>query len=400
MTSVVERGQHIRLYLESMGRLGDALAHYGDLPVFVFGGIPGEEVIVEVVRHPRKYIAAQVVEVVSPSQYRVSSPCGYFGQCTGCQWQHISYEYQLQLKREAVQDALNRVGQLDGVSVLPTIPSKQELGYRNHARFTVGPNGSLGFVHRERRRFVEIDDCLLMDPWINGALGQLQRKCAETTQVAVRYGPGTGDWLIQPTLKSPNIPLETGKKHYRDSLLGINFRVAASSFFQVNIPQAELLTTLVRAGLNLSGNELLVDAYAGVGTFAGLLAPYSRKVIAIEESLSAIQDAEENLAPFSNIELRRAKVEEALDGLEVPVDAVVVDPPRVGCHQGALESLIRLASPRLVYVSCEPTALARDLKVLKRGAYHIESVQPVDMFPQTHHVECVATLVLDPTDLQ
>ena len=117
MTPVVERGQHIRLYLESMGRLGDALAHYEDLPVFVLGGIPGEEVIVEVVRDSRKYIAAQVVEVLSPSQYRVSPPCGYFGQCTGCQWQHISYEYQLQLKREAVQDALSRVGLSTGCVV-------------------------------------------------------------------------------------------------------------------------------------------------------------------------------------------------------------------------------------------------------------------------------------------
>ncbi len=395
MTTVaVERGQRLRLVLESVGQLGDSLAHYQDKPVFVFGGIPGEEVVVEVVRLRKQYIAAQVVEVLTPSPHRVSPPCPYYGDCTGCQWQHVSYDHQLHLKREAVLDALRSVEGLSHVAVLPTLPSKQQFGYRNHARFTIGPEGTLGFVHRERRRFVEIRECLLMDPRINDSLGRLQGHCGETTQLSIRYGPDTGDWLIQPTLKAADMPLETGQKHYKDSILGVPFRVAASSFFQVNIKQAELLVRLVRTGLQLTGGEVVLDAYAGVGTFAALLAPHAARVIAIEESASAIQDAGENLAAFLNVQIRQGKVEDLLADLDVPVHAVVVDPPRAGCHPGTLESLMKLAAQRLVYVSCDPTTLARDLRLLTQGPYDIETVQPVDMFPQTHHVECVATLAL------
>ena len=394
MTTLLERGQRLRLVLESMGRLGDAVAHHEGSPVFVFGGIPGEEVVVEVVRHRKQYIAAQVVEVVTPSPHRVATPCPYVGDCTGCQWQHISYDHQLHLKREAVLDALYTVGGLSEVDVLPVLPSDQQFGYRNHARFTVGPEGRLGFVHRERRRFVDIPRCLLMDPWINETLDTLQGRCDETTQLSMRYGSGTGEWLIQPTLKSAGVPLETGQKHYRESLLDTPFRIAAASFFQTNTRQAERLIGLMVDALSLSGGEVVVDSYAGVGTFAALLAPHAAKVIAIEESASAIQDAEQNLAAFSNVEIRPGKTEDVLDGLGMPVDAAIVDPPRVGCHPRTLESLMRLAPPKLVYVSCDPVSLARDLKILSDGPYRVESVQAVDMFPQTHHVECLTTLTL------
>ena len=394
MTTTVERGQRLRLVLETMGRLGDALAHHEGREVFVFGGIPGEEVIAEVVRYPKRYIAAQVVEVVTPSPHRVATPCPYVGDCTGCQWQHISYDHQLLLKREAVLDALRAVGGLSEVDVLPVLPSDQQFGYRNHARFTVGPEGRLGFVHRERRRFVDIPRCLLMAPWINETLDTLQGRCDETTQLSMRYGSGTGEWLIQPTLKSAGVPLETGQKHYRESLLDTPFRIAAASFFQTNTRQAERLIGLMVDALSLSGGEVVVDSYAGVGTFAALLAPHAARVIAIEESASAIQDAEQNLAAFSNVEIRPGKTEDVLDGLGMPVDAAIVDPPRVGCHPRTLESLMRLAPPKLVYVSCDPVSLARDLKILSDGPYRVESVQPVDMFPQTHHVECLTTLTL------
>ncbi len=394
MAMLVERGQHVKLTLDGMGRLGEAMAMLDDKPVFVFGGIPGEEVVAEVIRERRHYIAAQVIEVVKASPHRIQSPCPYFGPCTGCQWQHIDYSHQLELKRHTVEDALTRVGGINNVPVLPTWPSPQEYGYRNHARFTIGSQGRLGFVHKERRRFVDIDSCMLMDAGINGALSQLQSRCAETTQLSVRYSPSGGSWLIQPALANPEIPLESGQKQYQEVMGGVSFRVAASSFFQVNIPQAEAVANLVRESLQLSGRETLVDAYAGVGTFAALLSPHAAKVIAIEESASAIKDAGENLALFPNVEIRQGKTEAVLGELEGEVDAVVLDPPRAGCQRQALESLMKLAPTRVAYVSCDPETLARDLKVLTTGPYSIEAVQPVDMFPQTHHVECVAILSL------
>jgi 23S rRNA (uracil1939-C5)-methyltransferase len=391
-TQDVKQDERLRLTLDGMGRLGEGLATLEGRRLFVFGGIPGEEVVAEVLRWRRRYGAAQVVEVVSPSPSRVSPACPYFGACTGCQWQHIDYQRQLELKREAVKDALLRVGGLEGVPVAPVIPAPELFGYRNHARFTVGPDGMLGFVHRETRRFVPIQRCLLMHPWINEALAGLQGRCGETTQLSIRYGINTGEFLIQPALKGPDIPLPSGQKHYHECLNGRRFRIASPSFFQVNTRQAERMVDLVRERLAPSGGELLVDAYAGVGTFAVLLAPFVRKVIAIEESVSAVEDALVNAQGIGNVEFIQGKTEEVLGQLGGVPDAVVLDPPRTGCHRRALEALMELLPRRVVYVSCDPPTLARDLKVLCQGPFRLEEVQPIDMFPQTYHIECVATL--------
>ncbi|MCH8745221.1 MAG: 23S rRNA (uracil(1939)-C(5))-methyltransferase RlmD [Chloroflexi bacterium] len=393
----VERGQLLTLTLESWGRLGEAMASYNGMDVFVFGGIPGERVVAQVQRVRRKYIAATVVEVLEASEFRVEPPCPYYGSCTGCQWQHLAYDAQLRAKREQVVDALERVGgfsALDGtgLNVLPVLDSPRQLGYRNHARMTIGANGALGFVHRETRQFVRIDNCMLMHPGVNQLLSKIQDKCAETTQLSIRAGEETEDYLIQPTMKNPAIPVSTGQKHYAESLNGRRFRVASPSFFQVNIQQASQLIDLVRNALDLKGTEVLLDAYTGVGTFAILLAPFVGRVIAVEESSAAVADAKENAVGLDNVEFVLGKTEHVLATLEEKPDIVVLDPPRAGCQQEALRSLIKLSPPRVVYVSCDPETLARDLKLLCQGPYQVSSIQPLDMFPQTHHVECVAVL--------
>ena len=383
----------LRLSLESWGPLGDALAHHDGIEVRVFGGIPGEEVMAEVIRRRRDYTAARVVEVLTPSPHRTSAPCPYFGACTGCQWQHMEYDHQLEVKAQMVADALRDVGGFNSPPVLPTLGSPEEYGYRNHARPTVGRRyGDLGFVNRESRRFVPIAQCLLMHPRINQSLGQLVGVCKETSQLSVRWGVNTGDFLIQPAMKSPEVPLPSGQKHYRESLEGREFRIAASSFFQVNTHQAERLVDLVREGLQLSGDDVMVDAYAGVGVFAILLAPHAREVVAIEDSASAVEDAKFNAAGVDGVRFLQGKTEDVLAQLEVRPQGVILDPPRAGCQSAALEALMRLEPRRVVYVSCDPETLARDLSILCRGPFHLERVQPVDMFPQTHHIECVATL--------
>lgn len=380
------------LDLTGIGRLGEALARLDEQHVFVFGGIPGEHVEVEMLRRRRKYLAARVRKVLSPSPDRIEPPCPYFGHCTGCQWQHISYQHQLALKKDAVRDAFSRIGELENAPILDVLPAPEQFGYRNHARFTIGPEGALGFVHRETRRFVRIDHCMLMHPRINEMLSQLQGKCAETTQLSIRCGINTGDYLIQPRLRNPDVPLETGQTHYSESLLGNRFRVASPSFFQVNTRQAERMAGLVRSKLGLDGSGTLVDAYAGVGTFAVLMAPFASQVIAIEDSSAAVEDAEVNTTGSPNIRFMLGKTEDVLGQLEERPDAVIMDPPRKGCHPQALEALKKAAPARVVYVSCDPATLARDLKVLCDGTFQLVSVQPVDMFPQTHHLECVAIL--------
>jgi 23S rRNA (uracil1939-C5)-methyltransferase len=383
------------LTLDRFGTLGDTVAEFEGREINVFGGIPGERVVCRIVRYRRRrkaVVSGIVTDVLEPSPHRVAPPCPYFGPCSGCQWQHIDYAHQLDLKREAVRQAVDEYDSLRGTEVGETMPSEEVLGYRNHARFTVRRSGSLGFVNRITRRFVKIDECLLMAPGINELLSRLQGRSGATSQLSIRYGVNSGEWLIQPRLSINEVGLEAGQSHYTERLLGRSFRIGSPSFFQVNTAQAERLIGLVKRRLRLRGRETVVDAYAGVGTFAVLLAEHAEKMIAVEESDAAVADARVNTAGIDNVEIVLGKVEDVIDDLDIVPDAVVLDPPRAGCQAQVLEAVARWRPGRVCYVSCDPSSLARDLDIMARSGFAVESIEPVDMFPQTYHVECVATL--------
>jgi len=363
--------------------------------VFAAYGIPGEEAVVEIERHSKDYLMGRVVEVLSPSPHRVEAPCPYFGSCGGCQWQHIDYPFQLELKARVVGEQLRRIGKFAEPSVAATVAAEERWHYRNHARFSTDRQGQLGFVSLLRRRFVRIDHCRIMHPWINGVLERLQGKCAGLHQVAIRYGVRTEQALIHPSLKEIDDSIPSGQASYEEELLGKRFRISGASFFQVNIRQAEVLIEVVREKLSLAQDQLLLDAYAGVGTFAVLLAPYVKRVIAIEESPAAVADAVINQAGIKNVVFYQGKVEQILPELRQRPQAAILDPPRVGCHPDTIAAILKRPPARLVYVSCDPATLARDLRALCQSGYRLQEVQPVDMFPQTFHVECVATLVRD-----
>ena len=393
-------GQHtevaetLRLSLTDMAFQGGAIGRHDGQVVFAAYGIPGEEAIVQVERRSKDYLTGRVVEVLSPSPHRVEAPCPYFGTCGGCQWQHIDYSHQIELKAHIVADQLRRIGKFQEPVVLPTIPAVETWNYRNHARFSAGRrHGDLGFTTPLRHRFLPIDRCLIMHPWINDVLERLQGKCAGLHQVAVRYGVKTGQALIHPSVEEIDPSVPSGQPWYEEELLGKRFRISGASFFQVNTLQAEVLAEVVRQRLALEPHQVLLDAYAGVGTFAVLLAPYVQQVIAVEESSSAVADAVINQAGIDNITFYEGKVEAILPELTQRPDAAILDPPRVGCHPQALAAVLVLAPARLVYVSCDPATLARDLRALCDGGYRLLEVQPVDMFPQTYHTEVVATLV-------
>ena len=387
-------GDKLELILDGMVSSGECAASWNGEPATVFGGIPGERVLAELVRKQRDRIAARVVEVLDPSPHRITPKCEYFWPCTGCQWQHISYEHQLELKQEWIAAKLVEKSVLQGLIVQPPIASQGTISYRNHARFTIGPGGTLGYVNYITRRFVQINRCDLMHPGINNALAKLQGHCAETTQLSIRYGGNTGDYLIQPKLVGGDIGLESGQKHYIESMLGREFRVASPSFFQVNTATAEVMVKMVGEQLELTSEDTLVDAYAGVGVFATLLADRCKQVIAIEESSAAVKDARVNAEGISNIEFRLGKTEDIMGNLEIGPDAVILDPSRQGCDRRALEATIKLAPKKIAYVSCEPTALANDLAILVEGPFQVNLVQPIDLFPNTHHTECLVILSL------
>lgn len=404
-TAPKEKIETAELVLSAMSPMGDAVAVFEGQPINVFGGIPSERVVARIYRYRRRkrsIISAIVVDVLDASPERITPPCPFYGPCSGCQWQHISYDLQLRLKREAIEAQLREYPSLISAVVSSTRAAPAPFNYRNHARFTVRFGGQIGFSNRITRRFVRIDECMIMDDGINDALTKLQDKAVETTNISVRYGVNTGDRLIQPDLQEPDLAVTSGQTHYVEELLERPFRVASPSFFQVNTRQAERLVLLIRERLDLTGVETVVDAYSGVGIFAILLAPYVRKSIAIEESHAAITDAMENAGDLQNVVFVEAKTEHAMTSLvteydlDGPPDAVILDPPRVGCQREALDALLEMRPRKVVYVSCDPPSLARDLDILVGSGYKLDTVEPVDMFPQTYHVECVATLSASP----
>ena len=385
-----EPPETIQLVLEEMTPSGECIAHFDGHHALISQGLPGETVFAEVYTHKNGQKDGHVIEVLEPSEYRKEARCQYYGPCSGCQLQHVDYQHQLKIKTGFVAAAFKETG-LPIDCIAETLGCDDPWEYRNHARFTVR-KGVLGFTNRFSHRFVQIDHCELMHPWINDSLQKLQGKCSETTQLSMRYGTATGSWLIQPPLKSVAVRVESGQTYYHEAILNNKFRVGSPSFFQVNTKQAEKMVALLRESLKLSGNNVLVDAYAGVGTFAVLMAPFASQVVAIEESSSAIKDAIENIKGVNNVKLIEGKTEEVLSQLAIKPDAIIVDPARVGCAPGTIAALVRFAVPRLAYVSCDPKSLARDIKLLTSGGYMLERVQPVDLFPHTYHVECIASL--------
>ena len=392
-------GDQFQTTLNGINDSGETLSEIRGAPVEVTGGLPGEKVVVEVQKRFPERIVAKVVEVLEQAEERVVPECEYFLTCSGCQWQHASYDYQLQLKQARVQREIDKYQSLSQVVVDATIGSESQLGYRNHGRFTVGKKddgGKIGYINAVTRRFVKIDRCLLMNEQINKVLDLAQDNVAGQTQVAIRAGSNTDSMLIQPRMNLSHIGLVTGEQHYEEEVRGFRFRVAASSFFQVNTSQLSRAIDEVRDLLDLDGTEVMVDAYCGVGVFTVLLAPYVRKIVGIEESASAIEDAGLNSKDILNIEFVEGKTEHILNTLNQHIDVLLLDPPRVGCHPDVLDSVIKLKPEKVLMISCEPEAMARDLNLLcSTGIYSLETIRPVDMFPQTRHVETISMLRLE-----
>ncbi len=388
--------QRFTIELEHAGDEGETVGYRDDgKAVLASYGISGERVVVEVREEYPSHIIAEVVEVVRASPQRVEPPCPHFGVCGGCQLQHISYEEQGRIKRGVVANQIRRIGRIVAPPVAPILAAENPWNYRNNARFTVRREGEVGFTHWHTHRFEPIDECLIMDPRVNDIKRRLEGALtSRERQLAVRIGRKTGDTLVHPALNISGVErgVETGQKDYQERLFHTDFRVSAASFFQVNTAQAERMIALVRDRLQLRPSDTIVDAYAGVGSFAALLAPLTGRVIAIEESAAAVRDAEVNLAPFSNTEIVHAKTEDALQELDEHVDAVILDPPRAGCCPQVVDSIRRLKPSRITYVSCDPSTLARDLRRIILAGYRLTDVTPIDMFPQTYHIESVSTL--------
>jgi 23S rRNA (uracil1939-C5)-methyltransferase len=380
-------------------------------------GLPGECVTIAVEapmpppKRRKRYWKARpprvrITEIHHASPQRIQASCPVFGLCGGCQLQHMRYEAQLEWKRSIVQELLHEAGGFVHPPVLETEPCDIPWHYRNHMRFSVNRDGQPGLTARGTHRVLPLETCPIAHIQINRALNVLSAVPNQRPQVLIRCGEATGQMLIQPhpdtniAQQLAEVGLDLHTETMEERLGGELFRIRPSSFFQTNTAQAEKMAAMALEGLMVSVQHsherprTIVDAYCGVGTFALLLARHVDKVIAIEESASAIKDAQWNLREVSNVEILKGKVEELLPTLGGHIDGLVIDPPRAGCQQAVLDALAQHPVDRIVYVSCEPSTLARDLNILchLHPTYRLLSVQPLDMFPQTAHIECVATL--------
>lgn len=404
----------IELELTAMAHGGSALGRHEGRVIFVPYAIPGEVVRVRLTKEHTRWARADLVEVVRPSPHRVEPPCPYFGpdKCGGCQFQHIDYDGQVRFKQEVVADQLARIGKLE-VTVEDAIGAAHPWDYRNNVQFHVTDEGYLGFLTADTNNIIPVEDCLIIDPLLDEMWTAFDMHWPEIYRLNLRCGSASGDRMAVFELEEyedfdieVDFPVSCilmmpdgeavvlmGEPSLIEYVAGREYRISAGSFFQVNTGGAEALVALVREVLEPGRGDTLLDLYCGVGLFGLSLAGEVGRVVGVESEPSAAADFVFNARELDTVELLEGKVQQVLGGVEGPVDLVVLDPPRAGAGERVMGEVARLRPRRIAYVSCDPATLARDARHLVDAGYHLEMVQPVDMFPQTFHIESVNLFV-------
>lgn len=444
MQNPLVRNQVITLGIDSLSSEGQGVGRFNDVVVFVPFALPGEEIKARIVKPYPSYAIGKLVEVKRGAPGRVEPLCPVFGRCGGCQLQHLDYDAQLLAKRRIVVDALVRLGGLTSVAeALVSEPVGGEpYGYRNKGSFPVREeNGAAaaGLFAQRSHRLIPVESCPIARGEVNAALkgvsGWLrdarvkaydeQRHSAGVRHIVIRSaksgvmaavvtkGPLQKQAeLIEALRGKANCAVHNENAERTNTVLGersevifgetlveelngLSFAVSDKSFLQVNSKQAEKLYALVSDALELTGGETVLDAYCGVGTIALTLSARCKSVIGMEIVPEAVSDARENAArnAITNAEFHCGPAERLLPELVLQgtrFDALVLDPPRKGCDEGLLKAALSSGAGKIVYVSCNPATLARDAKLLCEGGFELVRVTPVDMFPQSAHVECVA----------
>lgn len=421
--------------LSSMGE-GIGTLPNDRLKIFVDGTLPQEKAEIEISELKKNYAKGRLISLATPSPDRISPPCPYFGQCGGCQIMHLSYPGQLQIKRERVIEALKRIGHLEYPQVRPCLPSPTSFNYRNKIQLPVkwtGTTKEIGLYRKESHDLIPIEHCLIQSQIGEEILTLLHQKLQQTSvrYILIRTAFFTQEALVifitdgsqtqelehlgkelmksHPFIKGvlenvnqreDNIILGKsfksliGRPYIYEKLLGMTFKISPDAFFQINPLQTEHLYKTALEFANLNDQEIVVDAYCGVGTLALLAAPRAKQSIGIECVARAIEDAQTNasLNSSQNCTFYLGFAEKRLDLLK-GADCIFLNPPRKGCSPDLLKVV---NSKKIVYISCDPATLARDLALLS-SQYQIDAVQPLDMFPQTMHVETVVKLSLKPS---
>ncbi len=412
----------LELTLDGIAQGGEAVGRWHDRVVFVAGGIPGERVVVRLRERHAAYARGDVVDVLIASPDRVAPR---LPGASHMPWQHIAFDAQKRLRRQILADQLAKFAGIDPGVVEETAPASKPWEYRNSVRLHCDGRRA-GYHNAGTRSIAPLDYDPLLHPALNEALSGLHAALAGepedappldiTLRVSEAHGyciaalRGRGDrrglaarwraccpvlagvvFTVPPPYSLPPLGADTLVEELDD----LTFLLRPTTFFQVNVAAATTLLNLIRAGLGNDGRGRLLDLYCGAGTFTLPLARSAVDVVGVEEYAGAVADAERSAAAnhITNVRFVRGSAETVLTRLDGSFDAVVLDPPRRGCHPRVLQALLDRAPRRIVYVSCHPATLARDLKILLAGGYAVAQATPVDLFPQTPHVESVVTLV-------
>jgi 23S rRNA (uracil1939-C5)-methyltransferase len=451
MAAPVKRDQELELDVQSLAYGGNGVARTDGFAVFVRRGLPGDRVRARVTKVKRNYAEAVTTEVLEPSPNRVDAPCLHYPACGGCRFQDLDYAVQVAAKEQQVADSLRRLGGIEDAPLEPIVPADDVFHYRNKMEYSFAPgeDGPTLGLHRAGRwdEVLQIEQCWLTTDLGNGIRNAVREWAREEgltgydqrdqtgylRHLVVREGRNTGQVLVQlvtaggrkfdqdyfievlrrfPEVRSihwsvneqaseiTNLPTELlwGDEAIEEELLGLRFRIRPNSFLQTNTKMAERLYELAREYAGLTGDQTVWDLYCGTGTLGLLMAPNALTVWGVEIVEEAVACAIENaeLNNVVNAAFFAGNVGQSIEELQERAgdpDVVVVDPPRAGLAGKALRRLGRIEAPRIVYVSCNPTTLASDLKYLREEhGYQLKRARPIDMFPHTPHVETVALL--------
>ncbi|KGF71929.1 RNA methyltransferase [Neosynechococcus sphagnicola sy1] len=446
-----QQGQVLELTIDDLADQGEGVGRWQQRVVFVPDTVIGDRVAVRLIYVKPQYAHGRLLQILEPSPHRVRPACFVADKCGGCQWQQVEYDLQLTIKRNLVIQALERIGGFSSPPVDPMLAATDPLGYRNKATYPLGLSATrqvqAGYYQRGSHQLINLNQCPVQDGRLNPLLAAIkldiqQRGWSiydESTHtgtlrhLSLRIGRRTGEVLLTLVAKTADLPdLElqaqewlhrypqvvgvalnlnpaatntifgrqtqaiAGRIWLGEEFAGLKFQIQPTTFFQVFTEQAERLLGVILQQLHLQGDELLVDAYCGIGTLTLPLATEVRQAIGLEVQPEAVAQAEKNAAlnRLTNVTFQTGTVEEQLPALIQPPDIVVLDPPRKGCDRSVLATLQQIQPHQIVYVSCNPATLARDLKILcEDGRYQLQRVQPADFFPQTSHVEAAAFLV-------
>ncbi len=405
----------MQVRIEKLTFGGAGIGRVGGKAIFIRGGIPGEVLEVKITKEKGRYAEAGIEEILRPSSERTLPPCPVFGRCGGCQWQHIAYPSQLRYKEVILKETLERIGGLKGVEIEPIVPSPKEYGYRNRVTLsTWGQKGKryVGYHEGKSRGRVAIEGCPISSRPIDRAIFRLAKSLIGAPRyplkrIHIASDDGTAYVDLVPVWKKGSkwlssirnhlgeeILISGGKEEFEFNLLGLRFYSAPSVFIQANKEVNELLVQTVGEWANLRGHERVLDLYCGIGNFSLHVAKNARDVVGVDVNARSVslanKSAEANSITNAVFDASPSElfIEEAV-GRGDKFDLIILDPPREGA-KGVLKGISKLSPERIIYVSCDPPTLARDLKMLAELGYRTLKIRPFDMFPQTYHIESVA----------